>query len=119
MGQKLSTLARQRPDLKRIFDVDIKTPAGRSLMEITGKPVGLPTVSIYKGSDLIFSKPLPVRLFGEVVDILDSYAATPADAEAADGAAAAGTETDVAAPSSSGAAEGGGLFSGLWGRRKG
>ncbi|KAL1527712.1 hypothetical protein AB1Y20_009097 [Prymnesium parvum] len=79
VGHKLDWLARKKPH-HRFFEVDVKTPGGRSIVEAMGRPEGLPTVAIYDAGSLVFSKPLPLRLFGEVVEVLDQFDEAHVDA---------------------------------------
>ena len=72
VGQKLGQMARRKPDL-RIFEVDIQTTEGRQIVQQIGGVVGLPTITVYDRGELIYSKPVPVRLFGELESMIGEY----------------------------------------------
>lgn len=72
LGRKLDILARKRPQ-HRVFEVDIKSPGGRSITRKYGLPDALPHVAIYERGKMVWSKALPARLFGEVEEVLDRF----------------------------------------------
>lgn len=72
LGAKMETLARKRPQ-HRHFEVNYKSPEGRSIVEALGKPQGLPNVYIFENGECIYNKPVPVRLFPEILEVLDVF----------------------------------------------
>ena len=70
IGRKLDILQRRRPQ-HRIFEVNVKSPGGKAIMAHVGKPEGVPTISIYDKGEVVFSKPVPLRLFNEVMEVVN------------------------------------------------
>ena len=72
MGIKIDRLVRKRPQ-HRFFDVDITTAEGKAIARRVGNITGVPTVSAYADGELVFSKPLPVRLLPELEEVINVY----------------------------------------------
>ena len=90
VGRKLDVLARRRPT-HRIFEVDVTTAGGNRIATLAGFPEGLPSLSVYRKQELVWSKVLPPRLFEELTDVLDEQESGASGASGG-GAAEAGLD---------------------------
>ena len=77
LGLKLDQLVRRQPH-RRIFDVDITSAEGRRIVSMVGGVVGLPTIAVYDGGELIYAKPTPVRLFSDFERKIERFEAAVA-----------------------------------------
>ena len=69
---KLTALVRSRPQ-HRIFDVDLKTAEGWKIAERVGGVKFCPTVCVYDRGELVFFKPVPVKKYDELENMIDTY----------------------------------------------